>query len=291
MLANVTVGAILYTTYLQSLGAIYPPSAEGAARVNPPPGLGSVFAAGMLAGTVQSVVAAPLDALQVRFRTSDMLEGRYRDMLHYARDKLREIGPRGVAAGWGLSFAKDSVGFGLFFATFEGIKSQGFYEFVTRYYGTFKPILTDGDTFIVDDMTRRATIKPHFAMEPGFILGAGVAASVMQQCMLHPVQKIQEVHYGRLETLDYAAKLEHPKKKMLRIYYRAYQKTFEQCKVLATRAGGWRTWLFRDLVMNTLRQVPSTSAGLIVFELVRRRWATDADVVMIRKDEYDILLS
>lgn len=291
MLANVTVGAILYTTYLQSLGTIYEPSARSSSRIYPPPPIAATFTAGALAGSVQSVVAAPLDALQVRFKTQEMLNGKYSNMLHYARHKLHEIGARGVFAGWSLSFAKDSIGYGLFFASFETIKSQAFYEFVTRYYGKFKPFLTESDMYFVDGMTGRLTIKPHFAMEPAFILGAGVAASIMQQLVQHPVQAVQNVHYERLEGLDHAARQEHSRGKMMSSYYKAYRKTFMQCEALALRSGGWRIRLYKDLVYHTLRQVPSTSAGLIVFELVRRRYATDADVVRIKKDGYDIFLS
>ena len=42
--------------------------------------------------------------------------------------------------------------------------------------------------------------------------------------------------------------------------------------------------------MGTLRQVPSTSAGLIVFEILRRKYALDEEEVRIHKDGYDILL-
>ncbi|KAK3075519.1 hypothetical protein LTS18_014024, partial [Coniosporium uncinatum] len=101
MLANVTVGAVLYTAYLQTLGHLHEPSSRPSKRVYPPPGFRDTFAAGFIAGSVQSVVAAPIDALQVRFRTNDMLEGRYKSMVHYAQDKLRQIGLRGVFAGWG----------------------------------------------------------------------------------------------------------------------------------------------------------------------------------------------
>ena len=43
--------------------------------------------------------------------------------------------------------------------------------------------------------------------------------------------------------------------------------------------------------MNTIKQVPSTSAGLVVFELVRRRYGNEAEAVKIKKDGYDILLT
>jgi hypothetical protein len=106
MVANATVGAILYTTYLQALAARYEPSAHSTKRVYPPPPVNATFWAGFTAGTVQSVVAAPLDALVVRFKVSDMLEGGYKSVFHYSRHKLKEIGVRGVFAGYTLSFFK-----------------------------------------------------------------------------------------------------------------------------------------------------------------------------------------
>ena len=43
--------------------------------------------------------------------------------------------------------------------------------------------------------------------------------------------------------------------------------------------------------MNTVRQVPSTSAGLIVFELMRRKYAFESEEIRIEKDGFDILLT
>lgn len=110
LLANVTVGAILYTSYLQTLGMVYEPASRQSKRVFPPAPVSATATAGFIAGGVQSVVAAPLDALQARFQTNELLDGQYRNMWAYARHKLAEIGPRGVLAGWSLSFVKDSVG-------------------------------------------------------------------------------------------------------------------------------------------------------------------------------------
>ncbi|KAJ9641377.1 hypothetical protein H2199_005347 [Coniosporium tulheliwenetii] len=206
MLANVTVGAVLYTAYLQTLGAFHAPSAENA---------------------------------KLRFRTADMLEGRYKTMWHYASAKLHSIGIRGIFAGYSLSLLRDSLGSGVFFATFEYIKSQGYYNFMTRYYGRFEPVYLfhPYKSTVSYGEDQRATIRPHYALEPSFLLLAGVAASVAQQGILHPLNEIQNVHYGRLESIDYAAKLEPPSGKMMRLYYHAYKETFKQCETLARRAG------------------------------------------------------
>jgi hypothetical protein len=54
---------------------------------------------------------------------------------------------------------------------------------------------------------------------------------------------------------------------------------------------GLARWLYRGFWWNTIRQVPSTSAGLIIFELIRRKYGFGAEEVRITKDGYDILLS
>ncbi|KAL8733423.1 MAG: hypothetical protein Q9181_003587 [Wetmoreana brouardii] len=174
LLANVSVGAVLYTSYLQLLGRLYRPSSETAKRTYPPPPPERTFAAGFAAGAVQSVVAAPLDALSVRFKPNDILEGRYKNVWHYGYLKMREVGVRGMLAGWGISFFKDSLGYGLFFATFEYVKGQSYYAFVTRNYGGL-----DWQNLPADHHGR--TIKPHYAIEPSFLMVAGISASVAQQ--------------------------------------------------------------------------------------------------------------
>ncbi|TPR08399.1 Ribosome associated membrane protein RAMP4 family protein [Aspergillus niger] len=136
LLANAGIGAVLYTSYLQVLGALYEPASQGIKRVYPPAPPSSTFAAGLIAGTIQSIVAAPLDALQVRLRASDLLEGPYKSMWHYGRHKLNQIGVRGIFAGWGLSFTRDAFGYAVFFSFFEFVKSQAYYSFLTWYYGS-----------------------------------------------------------------------------------------------------------------------------------------------------------
>ncbi|CAL5872279.1 uncharacterized protein PFLUO_LOCUS6540 [Penicillium psychrofluorescens] len=275
-MANAGVGAVLYTSYLTVLGALHEPMSQGVKRVWPPAPPSATFVAGFSAGAIQSVLAAPLDALQVRLQTSDMLEGQYRSMWHYGHHKLQQIGLRGVFAGWGLSFLRDSFGSAVFFSAFEYVKSQSYYSFVTWYYGSLH---TDHlDVFPSSGSSDRGVplIKPHYALEPCFLMMAGVVASVAQQAIQHPLSTIQNLHLGRLEYLDHQASLDPSRAQMLRVYYHAYQETLKRCRRKAARAGGWRPWLFRGFVSNALRQVPSTSAGLVIFELVRRRPPTTA---------------
>ena len=274
------------------LGGLHDPSSQSTKRVYPPPHIATTFAAGFVAGGVQSVVAAPLDALQVRFNISEMLEGQYKSMWHYGRHKLHDIGVRGVFAGWTLSFLKDSFGSAVFFATFEYVKAQAYYSFVTRYYGTMHPEVMKKQLPASTGLGEvRPIIKPHYSLEPTFLMVAGITASITQQLIQHPLTLVQNLHYNRLESLDYKATLENSRSQMMKHYYHAYRETFKQCKWQASRAGGWKTWLYKGFLWNTLRQVPSTSAGLVIFELVRRRYGSDAEAVRIQKDGYDILLS
>ncbi|KAK4893346.1 hypothetical protein LTR27_008242 [Elasticomyces elasticus] len=311
LLANTVVGATLYTTYLQTLGLLHEPSARATKRTDPLPSPLDTFTAGFVAGSVQSLVAAPLDALQVRFHASELQSGKYGNMWHYAYHKYtREIGVRGVFAGWSLSLVRDSFGSAVFFSAFEYVKGQVFYSFVSQYYGHFGKLTgaqqedlraqsskTSGVT------TSNPVIRPHYMLEPSFILLAGFFASITQALIQYPVSRIQDIHYGRLEWID-----AHPshsttspptisKARPVRnsggafgVYASAYKKTFKQCLAIARRDEGARRWLFKDFLRRTLTQVPSTSAGLIVFEVIRRKYGDASDVVKIRKDGYDILL-
>ncbi|KAI2642742.1 mitochondrial carrier [Xylaria nigripes] len=308
LVANVSVGAILYTSYLQILGQLHKESSTSMRRVFPPPELVHTLTAGFLAGSIQSLVAAPLDAIQARYDHRDLQaggNGKPRSMWSFSAEKLREIGVRGVFAGWGLSFLKDSFGSALFFATFEYVKAQSFYRFITWYYSGL-----DKDT--VDVLTRKrpttqdenkpVLIRPHYAIEPMFLLLAGVGASLAQQVILHPLNYLQVKHWDHLEDLDAkaarvrAATAQNPgqrirKWRMLKAYYHAYQETWAHC---ASEAASERKrvvrWLYRGFWWNTIRQVPSTSAGLIIFELVRRKYGSEDEPVRVARDNYEILL-
>ena len=302
LLANTLVGAVLYTGYLQALGLFHEPSSRAAKRVDPLPPPTATFAAAFLAGSVQSLIAAPLDALQIRFQAAELMKGKYTNMWQYAYRKTREIGARGVFAGWSLSLVRDSFGAAAFFSTFEYLKGQAFYAFVSNYYGTYAN-LTGAQKDRLEEQkagSGRSVIKPHYLIEPAFILGAGIAASFAQAAVHWPLTRIQEIHYGRLEWIDAHSSPSSQNNKggshvaaranIWSLYASAYRKTFKQCRVIARRQGGMRRWLYRGFWMGTIKSAPSTSVGLIVFEVFRRKYSGDQDEVRIQKDGYDILL-
>lgn len=287
-----SIGAILYTTYLHSLSNLHVPSSYQTKRTYPPPPPSTTFTAGLIAGGVQSLLAAPFDALQVRFRTSDILEGKHRTMWHYAGVKLRDIGLRGIFAGFTISLFKDSLGAACFFGTFETVKSQAYYAYITHYYGSrTRDALVQSKALYYDENDGRPVIKPHYGLEPTFLLLAGISASLTSQFIQHPLTELQQVHYRRLEALDYQAHGEGKPSRIMGRYLHAYEETFRQCKMLAKRHGGWRRYLYRNFWMSTIRQMPSTSAGLIVFELVRRKYAFETEEVIISHEGAHILLT
>ncbi|RBR14364.1 uncharacterized protein FIESC28_07794 [Fusarium coffeatum] len=311
LIANVGVGAVLYTSYLQILGQLHEESGQARTRVYPPPHPTHTFTAGLLAGGLQSVLAAPLDALQARYDHTDLMpndgSGKPRSMWKFGWEKLREIGLRGIFAGWGLSLAKDSLGSAIFFSTFEYVKAQGYYRFVTWYYGGLAQDIVD--VLAMKRPTHRhreeegiRLIRPHYALEPMFLLLGGLSASFTQQILLHPLTHFQVKHWDHLEDLDAkasklrASQVANPEKphrrwRMLRAYYRAYQESLAVCRGEAAAEGLSLTkWLYRGFWWNAIRQVPSTSAGLIIFELIRRKYGLGQGEVRITKDGYDILL-
>jgi hypothetical protein len=211
------------------------------------------------------------------------------------------------------------LGSAVFFSVFEYLKAQGYYSFVTWYYGSLnedaivllsrkRPASGDGEERRVrgkDEPRMPTIIRPHYAIEPAFLLLAGMGASVMQQVVLHPLSHIQAEHWERLEALDAKARKlrrearsgealsKHaPRYRMLRAYRDAYRVTWAECVAEAQAAGlSMRQWLYRGFWWNTIRQVPSTSAGLIIFELVRRKYGFGGDQVRINRDGYDIMLN
>lgn len=317
LIANVTVGAVLYTSYLQILGHLHEDSSKATKRVYPPPNPSQTFTAGLFAGAVQSLVAAPLDAIQARFERGGQgpavinETSRPQSMWSFSYAKLREIGMRGIFAGWSLSLTKDSLGSAVFFSSFEYIKAQSYYSFVAWYYGdlseTMINLLSRKRPEHDDTKHHGKTITPHYAIEPGFLLLAGMGASFAQQLVLHPLTHIQMEHWEHLEVLDaQARKIRNSMQgdvqksgfrwKMFKAYYHAYQETWLQCVAQAKAQEGngpnaMRRWLYRGFWWSTVRQMPSTSAGLVIFELVRRKYGLGGEPVRINKDGYDILLA
>ncbi|KAF3083423.1 hypothetical protein TWF102_009849 [Orbilia oligospora] len=303
LLANTSMGIILYTSYLQMLQHQYAPAGHATKRAYPPPPYWATFTAGAAAGAIQSLFAAPLDAISYRFdvneltkHTSVLPEPNMRSapisFWAYGRRILSEIGWHGVFAGYSLSLAKECFGYGLFFSTFEYVKQQMYYRWLSHYYGHRHRYLHPFGMKPSDPIT---IIRPHWSLEPMFLLGAGASASFASHAVFYPLNQIQNAHLKQLEFIDRsnalaAAGLKKHSYGWWTRYSHAYEQTYKDCRELATRNGGWRRWLYKGYLMNTMKSTPSTAAALIVFELVRRKFGEEVGLASIQHDGFEIVL-
>ena len=174
-----------------------------------------------------------------------------------------------------------------FLRNFEGVKNHAFYTFLVRFYAR-------GFITSKQDRTNAGApraIRPHYAIEPVFLLLAGVSASVVQSLIQYPLNLVQEIHYQRISAVDRLARQRVPVANMARGYWIACRRTFKICRRMALKAGRLHQWLYQGFAWKTARQIPSTSAGLIIFELVRRRYANDREATTLRANDYEIILT
>ncbi|KAI8332586.1 mitochondrial carrier domain-containing protein [Chlamydoabsidia padenii] len=282
LIANTVIGTVLYTTYIATLPLFHPPSAYQLHRPFPPPPYSSVFFAGCLAGAAQSIIATPLDSLKVRFEVNDLLEGKHRSLYQFAKTTLKDLGIASAYRGFTLTLIRDSLACGLFFATFEWVKQQGYYSYLGEMYGLHvvsSKTLEDLETSWKDDVdhsihqqdkstTSDQTVKkerPPLLLEPMFVILAGATAAVAYQLIDHPFSKIHSVFYIEEGQSEFTNKSSREPVNVL------YRRTWEQCKLQVRLNGGsWIKFLYHEFGSTVMKVVPATSVGFLVFELVKR---------------------
>ncbi|KAK9233875.1 mitochondrial carrier domain-containing protein [Lipomyces kononenkoae] len=306
LVANSAVGLALYTTYLTAL----PFFSQHRVQINNmlPSQVPDIltpqqtFLAGFIAGGAQSLAAAPIDAIFTRFSVNELLEqpesgnSRHKSLWRYAMEKLKTIGLRGVFAGYALSFTKESLGFAVFFSTFESVK-QWSYSRIVRDYGAPIPKYLDAAAKLPpgSNQNQHSTIreKPSGALYPATILGAGAAATITLQIVQYPLSRLQNLHLTNLESIDFdkiynrKPQLDQPttnaetvrstrtaRHELLQAYINAYRQTFREARTLKNmgKRRSWPRWLYKGFIRNTVTAVPSTSVGLFVFEIMRIRY-------------------
>ncbi|KAF3917204.1 hypothetical protein ABW20_dc0106724 [Dactylellina cionopaga] len=291
LLANTSLGVLVYTSYLHLLAKYHEPASHATKRSYPPPPFWATFAAGAGAGALQSLFAAPLDAISLRFDVNDLTKNESLTFWAYGRKKLAEIGLHGIFAGYSLSLVKEAMGYGFFFSSFEYIKQQAYYGWLSHYYGHqhryLHPFSTKSDPITI--------IRPHWALEPTFIVLAGAGASFTSQAVFFPLNQIQNMHLRQLEFIDRsnamaAAGIQKHSFGWWTRYSHAYQQTYIDCKNMAKTNGGWRRWLYQGYLLNTVKGTPSTAAALVVFELVRRKFGEEIGLASIQHDGFEIVL-
>lgn len=107
LIMNSFIGSVLYTTYIFTLPIFHPAFTYQKSRTFPPPPFPAVFMAGALAGAAQSLVAAPMDSLKVKFQVQDLAHGgKHKSMSSFAITTLKELGPKTVYRGFALTLVK-----------------------------------------------------------------------------------------------------------------------------------------------------------------------------------------
>lgn len=107
LVMNSFIGSVLYTTYIFTLPIFHPAFTYQKSRTFPPPPFPAVFMAGALAGAAQSLVAAPMDSLKIKFQVQDLVQGgKHTSMWEFAASTLKELGLKTVYRGFALTLVK-----------------------------------------------------------------------------------------------------------------------------------------------------------------------------------------
>lgn len=286
LLANSATGVILYGTYLTALDAFDLRKGQKTKDFYYSPI--DTWKAGFIAGAVQSLAAAPVDAIYTRLTTAELLGGEHQNLWIYGLNKLKEIGLVGVFAGYGFSLIKESLGFAFYFSTFELVKTRGYnlmYRTISAYrrfsialrekIPIFRVKVDETDAARLQLEQKRLTK----ILKSTFILLAGASAAFSLLAVQYPLSKVQKIHLSRLEALDIYNSSVHPQKRpFFKLYYNSYIDTFQHMVKMKQRAN--QTWFqaaYKGFVRNALSTIPATSVGLLVFEIMRTRLASSLD--------------
>lgn len=295
LIANSATGIILYSTYLTSLDYLSKGHRE---RISGPIenaflySYAETWKAGLLAGAVQSLAAAPVDAIYTRLSISEILDGKDRNLWTFGARKLRQIGVIGVFAGYGYSLVKESLGFAFYFSTFETIKTRGYlltYNSILTYRKVRESIVSrlpfrkhDGNFRIPNEKAKKLEEKRFVRiLHSTFILLAGASAAFILMAIQYPMTKIQNIHLSRLETLDLYNAAQSKTEPFIKLYYKSYITTYH--KLLDLRKKTSKSLFqvaYKGFGRTALMTMPSSSVGLLVFEIMRTKMSDAIDDTM-----------
>ncbi|AQZ18686.1 (ZYRO0E03344g) [Zygosaccharomyces parabailii] len=298
LVANSAAGVILYTTYLSTLTYFSKVHKRHSQLHNP----WDIWRSGMLAGAAQALASTPIDAIYTRSSASELLSSakKYDNLWLYGRDKLKEIGLIGCFGGYGITLIKESLGFAVYFTTFELIRGQLCQSLIStiKHYDRLK--YTIHNTKLTDIFPSKSshprTNPPEKLMSAKeekwfqrvFIFGGGVTAAFFLQVVQFPFNKIQKVHLSRLEAFDIynrsllrksesptvtaptvKIRVKKPNSRRIHIYYNSYMDTFEHILFIHKNTHSLLKWLYKGFVRNTLAIIPGTTAGLLLLDYMR----------------------
>ncbi|AGO12300.1 AaceriAEL060Cp [[Ashbya] aceris (nom. inval.)] len=298
LVLNSAAGVVLYTTYLSSLSFLRGPLGAGPEHTQSPPRISEVVCAGFLAGVAQAVASAPIDAIYTRSTANELLSSakKYNSLWLYGIDKLKEIGLVGCFGGFGLSLVKESVGFAVYFTTFEFLKGHvcnktiEYLEDRRRLKGSSAQLMSENCERYLPPKTASEVLmgqREKQWLQRSFVFGAGVTAAFALQLVQYPMLKLQKVHLSRLEAFDIYQKavsnmrdqstlepqiskirLRGGNTRLLHLYFNSYIDTLEHVASIS-KSTGMARWLYKGFLRNTLAIIPGTATGLLVLEYMR----------------------
>lgn len=248
--------------------------------------------AGFIAGAVQSLVAAPIDAIYSRLSTAELLSGKHENLWKYGAHKLKEIGLVGVFAGYAFSLVKESFGFAFYFSTFEVVKTEG-YNVTYRVISAFRNFTSAvREKFVYFSGAAAPKVNPEMVrleqarltrvLRYTFILLAGASAALTLLSVQYPLLKLQKTHLHRLEALDIYNLSKPPahSRPFIKLYYNSYLDTLHYVQNMRRKSQlSWMQLAYKGFGRNALTTIPATSVGLLVFEIMRTRVADSVDVL------------
>lgn len=248
LVVNSITGTILYTTYLETMSMMERVSGSMSK-------FGLSFSAGCTAGFAQAAVSTPIDAIYARSVADAVLfdvglgKGLGGNLWVYGFEKLREIGLVGCFGGFGLVAVKETLGFGVYFSTYEYLKDvfkrKEYFEESSKWF------------------------------KGSFMLAAGTVAAFFLQVIQYPLGKVQKIHQERLEMLDISSRNQF-KGHYFRIYRNAYWNTFKHLgEIRQNEHIRVIRWLYRGFLRNTLAVIPGTTMGLFFLDYLRTKIERD----------------
>ncbi|GME69606.1 hypothetical protein B5S31_g2250 [[Candida] boidinii] len=276
LIANSASGLVLYSVYLTSLQSFNGFTMKSLQDPNP----FDIYRAGFLAGAAQSLIAAPIDAIYSRSSYAELVDGKHKNLWAFGLDKLKQIGPVGVFAGYTCSFIKESFGFATYFTVFEVVKNRGYqltrsvinwFDYVKfkmfHYSQDFKPIEHP---------------KSEKVLQTSFVLFAGASAAASLLAIQYPITKVQNIHLSRLEALDiYNRAVNNEPRRFFKLYYNSYIQTFDQILAMKLKSKlDWWQFFYKGFVRNALVNIPATSIALLVFEITRQELSNDIESLL-----------
>ncbi|CEP22117.1 YMC3 [Cyberlindnera jadinii] len=277
LFANSATGFVLYTSYLTSLQHFNGQKTNFLENPSPI----DTFRAGFVAGTFQSIAAAPIDAIYARSTANELLKGKHENLWRFGFEKLREVGFSGVFAGYGLSFIKESISFAIYFSTFETIKNQVYRytrDSMISYYYYKEKVLKASFALTRDEYEAMLKEQGQFRfLKTSFVFIAGITASLALHLVQYPIAKIQTIHLQRLEAFDYFNSAKNSSsRRLMTVYYNSYIDTMEHVLFIQLNSRlSWKEWLYKGFKRHALSTIPSTTLGLVVLEALRTKLADE----------------